>query len=97
MQGFIRTWGQMANRFLVLWGKKIESGIAPPNSRDGAAIVSRKKTSKLYDESILSTGACQILANMPDRPHGFSPAGPKLDQMAEKNNKWNLTRSHIPF
>jgi len=34
---------------------------------------------------------------MPDRPHGFSPVGPKLDQMAEKTNKWNLTRSHIPF
>jgi len=46
MQVFFHRWKQLANRFPVRWEKKIESGIAPPNSRDGAAIVSWKNQSK---------------------------------------------------
>jgi hypothetical protein len=40
MQVFFHRWKQLANRFPVRWEKKIESGITPPNSRDGASIVS---------------------------------------------------------
>jgi hypothetical protein len=44
-KGLFCRWTQRANRFPVRW-EKIESGIAPPNSRDGAAIVSWKNKSK---------------------------------------------------
>jgi hypothetical protein len=44
---FLRTWGRMANRILVRWEKKIESGIAPHNCRDGAAFVSREHRPKV--------------------------------------------------
>jgi hypothetical protein len=69
----------METAFVMIWKRKIENGIAPPQKQGGATIVSRLKISTLFDESITSIGACQIRADFTGRPHGFSHAGSKLD------------------
>jgi len=55
----------MANRFLVLWDKKIENGIAPPQFPGWCCDRLEEEDIEAVGEFILSPGVCQIPADLP--------------------------------
>jgi len=70
-----------------------ESASRLPNFRDGGAIVSKKKKSALYDESILSIGACQTRADITGCPRWE----PQISHSARFYEKREPGKNRIPF